>query len=48
MKNNTPNISSHDSVSIPESHEPIVHADIESHEEIPEEDNNILTRKSKR
>jgi hypothetical protein len=35
MKNNTPSTSSHDSVSIPESHEPIVHADVESHEEIP-------------
>jgi hypothetical protein len=48
MKNNTPSISSHDSVSIPKSHEPIVHADVESHEEIPEEDNNIVTRKSNR
>jgi hypothetical protein len=48
MKNNTPSISSHDSISIPESHEPIVHANVESHEEIPEEDNNIVTQKSKR
>jgi hypothetical protein len=48
MKNNTPSISSHDFVSIPKSHEPIVHTNVESHEEIPEEDNNIVTRKSKR
>jgi hypothetical protein len=48
MRNNTPSISSHDSVSILEFHEPIVHANVESHEEIPEEDNNIVTRKSKR
>jgi hypothetical protein len=48
MKNKTPSISSHDSVSIPESHEPIVYADIESHEEISEEDNNTVTLKSKR
>jgi hypothetical protein len=47
MKNNTPSISSYDSVSIPESHELIVHADVESHEQIFEEDNNIVTRKSK-
>jgi hypothetical protein len=47
MKNNTPSISSHDSVCIPESHELIVHADVESHEEIVEEDNNIVTQKSK-
>jgi hypothetical protein len=43
MKNNSPSISSHDSVSIPESHEPIVHADVESNEKVPEEDNNIVT-----
>jgi hypothetical protein len=48
MKNNTPSMSSHDYISIPESHEPIVHADVEIHEEIPEEDNNIVARKSKR
>jgi hypothetical protein len=48
MKNNSPSISSHDSVSIPESHEPIVRADVESHEEVHKEDNNIITRKSKR
>jgi hypothetical protein len=48
MKNNTLSISNYDSISIPESHEPIVHADVESHEEVPEEDNNIVTRKSKR
>jgi hypothetical protein len=48
MKNNTLSISNYDSVSIPESHESIVHADVESHEEVPEEDNNIVTRKSKR
>jgi hypothetical protein len=29
-------------------HEPIEHADVETHMENPEEDNNIVTRKSKR
>jgi hypothetical protein len=49
MVNNTPSMSSHDSISIPESHEPIIHADDEETlEEIPEEDNNIVARKSKR
>jgi hypothetical protein len=48
MKNNTPSMSSHDSISIPESHEPVIHADDETLEEIPEEDNNIVARKSKR
>jgi hypothetical protein len=44
MKNNTPSMSSHDSISIPESHEPIVHADVETHEEISEDDNNTVAR----
>jgi len=43
MKDNTP---SHES--IPESFEPVVHADVETHVEIPKEDDNIVTRKSKR
>jgi hypothetical protein len=33
---------------LPETREPVIHADVETHEEIPEEDNNIVTRKSKR
>jgi hypothetical protein len=48
MVNNTPSMSSHDSISIPESHEPVIHVDDETLEEIPEEDNNIVARKSKR
>ena len=45
---NTPSISSHESIFLPETHEPVIHTDVETHEEIPEEDNNIVTRKSKR
>jgi hypothetical protein len=48
MVNNTPSMSSHDSIFIPESHEPVIHTDDETLEEIPEEDNNIVARKSKR
>jgi hypothetical protein len=48
MKNNTPSMSSHNFISIPESHEPVIHANDKTPEEIPEEDNNIVTRKSKR
>jgi len=29
-------------------HESVIHADVETHEEIPEEDNNIVTQNSKR
>jgi hypothetical protein len=47
MKINTPSMSSHDSIFVPESHEPIIHADDETQGEIPEEDNNTVTRKSK-
>jgi hypothetical protein len=36
---NTPSISSHESIFLPETNEPIVH-DVETHEEIPEENNN--------
>jgi len=43
MKKRTPSISSHDSISIPDSHEPIVHNGDETLEENPEEDNNIVT-----
>jgi len=39
---NTPSTSSHDSIFLPETHEPVIHADVETHEEIPEEDNNIV------
>jgi hypothetical protein len=48
MKKLTTSISSHDSISIPDSHEPIVHTGDETLKENPEEDNNIVTRKSKR
>jgi hypothetical protein len=47
-------MSSHDSISIPdyvpipESNEPVIHIDVKTHEEIPEEDNNMVARKSKR
>ena len=45
---NTPSTSSHDSIFLPETHEPVIHADVETHEEIPEADNNIVAQKSKR
>jgi hypothetical protein len=54
MKNNTPSMSGHesifipDSVPIPETNEPAIHGDVETHEEISEEDNNTVARKSKR
>jgi hypothetical protein len=48
MKINTPGMSSHDSIFFPESHKPVIHADDETQEEIFEEDNNTVTRKSKR
>jgi hypothetical protein len=47
-------MSGHDSISIPgsipifESIEPVIHADVETHKEIPEEDNNTVARNSKR
>jgi hypothetical protein len=45
---NTPSTSSHKSIFLLETHEPIINADIETHEEILREDNNIVTGKSKR
>ena len=45
---NTPSTSSLESIFLPETHEPVIHTDVETHEEIFEEDNNIVTRKSKR
>jgi hypothetical protein len=54
MKNNAPSMSSHDSiiipdsVPIPESNELVIHADVETHKDIPKEDNNTVARKSKR
>jgi hypothetical protein len=48
MVNNTPSMSNHDSISIPKSHEPVIHSDDETLKEISEEDNNIVARKSKR
>jgi hypothetical protein len=46
-------MSGHDSISIPrsipvlESTEPVIHTDVDTHKEIPEEDNNIVARKDK-
>ena len=45
---NTPSTSSHDSIILPRLREPIEHADVETHVKNYEEDNNILTQKSKR
>ena len=45
---NTASTSSHESIFLPETHEPVIHTDVEIHEEIPEEDNNIVSQKSKR
>jgi hypothetical protein len=45
---NMPSISSHDSVSLDETHEPVNNAADETHENIHEEDNGMVTRKSKR
>ena len=45
---NTPSTSSHDSIILPQLREPIEHADVETHVKNHEEDNNIVTQKSKR
>jgi len=45
---NTPSTSSHDSISFEDVHEPINNDDFETHVETPVEDNNTVTRKSKR
>ena len=45
---NTPSTSSHESILFPETHEPVTHADIETHVENPEEDDNKAPRRSKR
>jgi hypothetical protein len=45
---NTPSTSSNESIFLLETHESIIHIDIETHEEILGEDNNIVTGKSKR
>ena len=45
---NTRSTSSHESILLHETHEPKVHTDVETHKENLEEDNNIVTRKSKR
>jgi hypothetical protein len=44
---NTPSTSSHDSITLPQLHEPIEHVDVETHVE-NHEDNNIVTQKNKR
>ena len=45
---NTPSTSSHESILFPETHEPVTHADFETHVESPEEDDNEAPRRSKR
>ena len=45
---NTPSTSSHEYIFLPETHESVIHADVETHQEIAEEDNNVVTRKSRR
>jgi len=45
---NTPSTSSHEYIFLPETHESVIHADVETHEEIAEEDNNVVTQKSRR
>ena len=45
---NTPSTSSHESILLPETHEPVIHTDVETHDENLEKDNNIVTQKSKR
>ena len=45
---NTPSTSSHDSITLSQLHELIEHVDVETHVENHEEDNNIVTQKSKR
>ena len=42
------NTSSHESNLFPKTHEPVTHADIETHVENPEEDDNEAPRRSKR
>jgi hypothetical protein len=54
MKNSASSMSGHDSISIPDSvpisetNELAIHANVKTHEEIPEENNNTVARKSKR
>ena len=45
---NTPSTSSHESILFPETRELVTHADIETHVENPEEDDNEAPRRSKR
>jgi ribosomal protein L21 len=45
---NAPSISSHDSITLPQLHDLIEHAGVETHVENHEKDNNIVTQKSKR
>ena len=45
---NTPSTSNHESILFPETHELVTHADIETHVENPEEDDNKAPRSSKR
>ena len=45
---NIPGTSSHESILLPETHERVIHTDVETHVESLEEDNNIVTQKSKR
>ena len=41
---NTPSTSNHESILLPETHEPVIHTDVETHEENLEEDNNSHTK----
>jgi hypothetical protein len=45
---NTSSTSSHESIPFHEKNEPVIHADVETHVKNHEEDNNIVTQKSKR
>jgi hypothetical protein len=47
IKINTPGMSSHDSIFIPESHELVIHTDDETQGEISKEDNNTVTQRVK-
>ena len=48
LMKNIPSTSSHESILFPETHEPVTHADFETHVESPEEDDNEAPRRSKR
>jgi N-glycosylase/DNA lyase len=45
---NTPSTSSHEPILLHEMHKLIIHADVKTYVENSEEDNNVVTQKSKR